>query len=95
MNKKFFALPVEKQERIIDAAYEVFAHSSHKDASMSKIADAGNISMSLLFHYFRNKKELYMYLWETVSRMALGMEAEQYKKHQISLIHQPENSGQM
>lgn len=80
MNKKFFDLPVEKQERILNAAYEVFAHSSYKDVSMSRIADAGNISKSLLFHYFRNKQELYMYLWEMVSRIALDMEAKQYKK---------------
>ena len=31
---------------------------------MSEIADAAGISKSLLFHYFRNKKELYMFLWD-------------------------------
>ena len=31
---------------------------------MSEIADAASISKSLLFHYFHNKKELYMFLWE-------------------------------
>lgn len=30
---------------------------------MSKIAAEGEISKGLLFHYFLNKKELYMYLW--------------------------------
>ena len=30
---------------------------------MSEIADAAGISKSLLFHYFRNKKELYLFLW--------------------------------
>ena len=56
MNKKFFELPLEKQERIIKAAYMVFAHDNYKNASMSRIADAGGISKSLLFHYFQNKK---------------------------------------
>lgn len=63
MNDKFFQLPIEKQQRIINAAYKVFSESSYKKAPMSEIANAGNISKALLFHYFENKKELYMYLW--------------------------------
>lgn len=31
---------------------------------MSEIADEAGISKSLLFHYFRNKKELYLFLWD-------------------------------
>lgn len=31
---------------------------------MSEIAEAAGISKSLLFHYFHNKKELYMFLWD-------------------------------
>ena len=69
MNKKFFELPLEKQERIIKAAYIVFAHDNYKNASMSKIADAGGISKSLLFHYFQNKKDLYLYLWENINKI--------------------------
>ena len=70
MNGKFFELPSEKQERIIKAAYVVFAHNNYKNASTSKIADAGDISKSLLFHYFKNKKELYLYLWENIDRIS-------------------------
>ena len=64
MNNKFFALPPEKQRRIINAAYKVFSENSYKKAPMSEIAEEGNISKSLLFHYFINKKDLYMYLWD-------------------------------
>lgn len=63
MNEKFFALPYERQQRILDAAYQVFSQSSYKGSSMSEIAAYGGISKALLFHYFTNKKELYMYLW--------------------------------
>lgn len=63
VNEKFFNLPLEKQQRIINAAYEVFSMNTYKKASMADIADAGGISKSLLFHYFKNKKELYMFLW--------------------------------
>ena len=64
MDNKFFALPIEKQRRIINAAYRVFSENSYKKAPMSEIAEEGNISKSLLFHYFTNKKDLYMYLWD-------------------------------
>ena len=63
MNEKFFNLSIEKQRRIINAAYMVFSENSYKKAPMSEIANAGGISKALLFHYFTNKKELYMYLW--------------------------------
>ena len=63
-NNKFFTLPIEKQRRIINAAYKVFSENSYKKAPMSEIAEEGNISKSLLFHYFTNKKDLYMYLWD-------------------------------
>lgn len=69
MNEKFFQLPLEKQQRIINAAYKVFSENSYKKAPMSEIANEGGISKALLFHYFTNKKELYMYLWKNAIEM--------------------------
>ncbi len=69
MNDKFFNLPLEKQQRIINAAYKVFSQSSYKKAPMSEIADEGGISKALLFHYFTNKKKLYLYLWNSAVEM--------------------------
>lgn len=66
MNDRFFILPIDKQERIINAAYKVFSQNTYKKASMSEVASEGGISKALLFHYFTNKKELYMYLWNRV-----------------------------
>ena len=63
MNEKFFSLPAEKQQAIINAGYRVFSHNSYKNSPMSEIAGAAGISKSLLFHYFRNKMELYLFLW--------------------------------
>jgi AcrR family transcriptional regulator len=70
MNEKFFQLPLEKQERIINAAYNVFAYNSYKKAPMSEIAEAGDISKSLLFYYFKNKKDLYLFLWDNAIKQA-------------------------
>lgn len=69
MNDKFFRLPLEKQQRIINAAYKVFSENSYKKAPMSEIATEGCVSKALLFHYFTNKKELYMYLWANAIEM--------------------------
>ena len=64
MNNRFFDLPAEKQQRIINAGFRVFSENSYKKSPMSEIAAAAGISKSLLFHYFLNKKELYMFLWD-------------------------------
>ena len=64
MNEKFFSLPQEKQQAIINAGYSVFSRNSYKNSPMSEIAALAGISKSLLFHYFRNKKELYLFLWD-------------------------------
>ena len=62
MNEKFYQLPCGRREKIIRSAYQVFSRNEYKRASMSAIADAAGISKSLLFYYFKNKKELYLYL---------------------------------
>ena len=64
MNEKFYQLAPEMQRRIINAGFEVFAQNSYRKSPVGEIAAAAGISKSLLFHYFRNKKELYLFLWE-------------------------------
>ena len=76
MNEKFFMLPIEKQQRILNAAYQAFSKSDYKGASMAEIAFHGDISKSLLFHYFVNKKELYLYLWNNAVEMTRKATAE-------------------
>ena len=38
MNEKFFSLPMEKQEAIINAGFRVFSQNSYKKSPMSEIA---------------------------------------------------------
>lgn len=38
---------------------------------MSEIAGAAGISKSLLFHYFRNKRELYLFLWNHCAEITI------------------------
>lgn len=63
MNEKFYDLSEEKQSQILNAAYKVFATNQYKKVPTSEIAAEAGISKSLLFHYFHNKLELYIFLW--------------------------------
>lgn len=71
MNEKFYSLPDEKQQRIINAGFRVFSQNSYKKSPMNEIAVSAGISKSLLFHYFRNKKELYIFLWNRAADITL------------------------
>lgn len=76
MNEKFFTLPAEKQQRILNAGYRVFSANSYKKSPVSEIAAEAGISKALLFHYFRNKKELYFYLWNHAAEITVRMMTE-------------------
>lgn len=67
MREEFFNLPKEKQLRIINAGLEVFGKNEYKRAVTDDIAAKAGISKGLLFYYFRNKKSLYMYLYNYLS----------------------------
>lgn len=69
MNERFFLLNQSKQEQIINSGYKAFGHNTYKKASMLIIAQEAGISKSLLFHYFRNKQELYLFLYQKASAM--------------------------
>jgi len=63
MTSKFFSLNKEKQERILNAALKEFAQKGYENASTNEIVKLAGISKGLLFHYFNNKKELYLFLY--------------------------------
>lgn len=71
MNERFFSLPEEKQQDIINAGFRVFSENSYKKSPTSEIAAEAGISKSLLFHYFQNKKELYLYLWDKCAEITI------------------------
>jgi len=60
--RKFLSLPQEKQNRIVEAAMNLFGEVGYKKAYISEIATAAGISKALVFHYFGSKKGLYSYL---------------------------------
>lgn len=61
---KFESLDEEKRKRIIDAAVKEIASKGYDDASTNEIVRNAGISKGLLFHYFKNKKQLYLYVFD-------------------------------
>jgi len=59
-------LPEEKKKRIIDACMEEFARNGYDKASTNNIVKKAGISKGAIFHYFGNKKNLYLYILDYV-----------------------------
>ena len=62
MIDKFMNLEEEKRNRIINAALDEFSKRGYENASTNEIVKSANISKGLLFHYFSNKKNLFLFL---------------------------------
>ena len=63
----FEKLEKEKQNKIINAACEVFARHGYRKASMKDIAALSGISKSVLFKYFSTKQNLYRRIFRLAS----------------------------
>jgi TetR/AcrR family transcriptional regulator len=64
MTEKFKSMEQEKREKIINAAMAEFALRGYEKASTNEIVKKAGISKGLLFHYFRNKKQLFLFLFD-------------------------------
>lgn len=64
MYDKFEQLTKEKQNRILNAAFLEFATKGYKLASTDTIAKEAEISKGALFLYFKNKKGMFVYLFD-------------------------------
>lgn len=94
MNDKFYDLPLQKRQAILNAGYRVFSQNSYKNSPMSEIAAEAGISKSLLFHYFRNKEELYLYLWDECARTTIEYLSKSGCYEQTSLFESMERGMQ-
>ncbi|MBW9144955.1 TetR/AcrR family transcriptional regulator [Clostridium sp. CM028] len=64
MYQIFYKLDEEKQNRIINAGTNIFSIKDYKHASTDDIAAEAKISKGSLFQYFKNKKSLFIFLYE-------------------------------
>ena len=77
MFSKFMNLEPEKRERILNAAMKEFAQKGFKNASTNEIVQGADIAKGLLFHYFKNKKQLFLFLYDYCIDICMN---EFYKK---------------
>lgn len=77
MFSKFLSIDIEKQNRILNAAMKEFAKKGYEKASTNEIVKESEISKGLLFHYFKNKKQLFLYLYSYCVELNMN---EFYKK---------------
>jgi TetR/AcrR family transcriptional regulator len=62
MPSTFNRLKRDKQQRIIAVALEEFSQKGFELASTNEIVRKAQIAKGMLFHYFSNKKELFLFL---------------------------------
>lgn len=80
-NDKFLELPKEKQLRIINAGFEYFGKYGYKNANTEDIARRAEISKGLLFYYFKNKEQFYLYLCEFCQNLMLeNLKTNEFQK---------------
>lgn len=71
LNPKFFRLPPERQDLIRNSAMLEFGDNTFKKTSADSIAKRAGVSKGLLFHYFKDKRELYAYLFQYAIDMCM------------------------
>lgn len=72
MNPKFFKLSQERQDLIRNSAMTEFGAGTFKKTSADSIAKRAGVSKALLFHYFKDKRELYLYLFQYAIDESVG-----------------------
>lgn len=59
----FYQLNEEKKNKLIDAAIKEFSSTPYEKVSIFKIAESAGISRSGFYYYFKNKGDLYSYIY--------------------------------
>lgn len=72
MTEHFQGLEQDKQQRILNAGYQIFGKYGYRKASTADIAKAAGISKAMLFYYFTSKKDMYLDLFRQASDMLLS-----------------------
>lgn len=50
---------LQSRQKIMDAAWKEFGEKSYAEASLNTICKEGDISKGIIYHYFKDKDELY------------------------------------
>lgn len=63
----------KRRQEILESALDVFVESGYADTTFQKIADRCGITRTILYLYFKNKREIFMF---SIKRFAEKLEAE-------------------
>jgi TetR/AcrR family transcriptional regulator len=74
--------PQEKKDLIIKVAIEEFVKNGYEKTSTDIITKRAGISKGILFHYFKSKKNLYLYLVNYVLDLLTEKTMEAFRKIQ-------------
>ena len=55
----------EKHTLIVNAAAALFAKYGYKKTTVDEIVAEAGISKGLFYHYYQNKKQVYLYIYDT------------------------------
>lgn len=80
MYKSFENLPEDKKENILSACMAEFVKHGYKQASTNTMVEKAGISKGILYHYFGNKKNLYLYMVDKSMEYYLGELEEFYRR---------------
>ena len=65
--KTFFNLSEERQNEILNIAYEEFVKNSYKHASLNIIIKNSGVAKGSFYRYFSDKMDLYKYLIDSLN----------------------------
>ena len=83
---KFTALPKDRQMHVINAAITAFGKNGYKKTFVNDIAVSAGISKALLFHYFKSKKNLYLFLFDYSATQILNEIKEKLDKRETDFF---------
>lgn len=79
MYRNFRNLTQEKQKKILAACIHEFAARGYEQASTNTMIKEAGISKGILFHYFQNKRNLFLYIVDHCFQEVL----EEYNKYPL------------
>jgi len=95
IHEAFEKLPDEKKEKILQTSMEVFAEKGYEGASTNDIVKRAGISKGILFHYFGNKRNLYLYVLDRTLDKAVEKISNGYRSAPADLFERITVTGML
>lgn len=80
-SERFYNLPEEKKERIIDAVYEELSKAPYNKLSINKIIKTADIPRGSFYEYFDDKDDMLMFIMKNFSEAMGSTISENFKRN--------------